>query len=90
MKLSPFMKEHKSNLKKLSKKQLINQLLLMTEYTAQASQSHDMEVAGLERIVDDLLDKRDQVREARESMRDAVVDQPSFLDLYKGVSPHTK
>jgi len=29
------------------------------------------------------------IKQSREDMRDAVVDQPSFLDLYKGVSPHT-
>ncbi len=54
MKLSPFMKEHKRNLKKLSKKELIDQLLLLTEYNAQSSASHDMEVAGLGRQRDDL------------------------------------
>jgi hypothetical protein len=30
-----------------------------------------------------------RAKEIREDMRDSVVDQPSFLDLYKGVSPHT-
>jgi len=54
MKLSPFMKDHKKNLKKLSKKELIDQVLLLTEYNAQSSASHDMEVAGLERQRDDL------------------------------------
>ena len=48
------MKEHKKNLKKLSKKELIDQVLLLTEYNAQSSASHDMEVAGLERQRDDL------------------------------------
>jgi len=37
MKLSKFMKEHKKNLKKLSKKELIDQVLLLTEYNAQSS-----------------------------------------------------
>lgn len=54
MKLSKFMKEHKKNLKKLNKKELIDQVLLLTEYNAQSSASHDMEVAGLERQRDDL------------------------------------
>ena len=54
MKLSPFMKEHKKNLKKLNKKELIDQVLLLTEYNAQSSASHDIEVAGLERQRDDL------------------------------------
>lgn len=54
MKLSPFMKEHKKNLKKLNKKELIDQVLLLTEYNAQSSASHDMEVAWLERQRDDL------------------------------------
>jgi len=31
----------------------------------------------------------EKIKKARETLRDAVVDQPSFLDLYKGVSPHT-
>jgi len=48
------MKEHKKNLKKLNKKELIDQVLLLTEYNAQSSASHDMEVAGLERQRDDL------------------------------------
>jgi len=54
MKLSKFMKEHKKNLKKLNKKELIDQVLLLTEDNAQSSASHDMEVAGLERQRDDL------------------------------------
>ena len=31
----------------------------------------------------------EKIKKARETLRDAVVDQPSFIDLYKGVSPHT-
>lgn len=31
----------------------------------------------------------EKIKKAREALRDAVVAQPSFLDLYKGVSPHT-
>lgn len=38
------------------------------------------------KTIDHLMNKKEKVKELREDMRDAVVDQPSFLDLYKGVS----
>ena len=31
----------------------------------------------------------EKIKKSWETLSDAVVDQPSFLDLYKGVSPHT-
>jgi hypothetical protein len=41
MKLSPFMKEHKANLKKMSKKQLIQQNLNQIELLAQQDIKND-------------------------------------------------
>ena len=31
----------------------------------------------------------EKIKKAREALRDSLVDQPSYLDLYKGVSPYT-
>jgi hypothetical protein len=41
MKLSPFMKEHKANLKKMSKKQLIEMNLIQIEMLAQQEIKND-------------------------------------------------
>lgn len=48
------MKEHKKNLKTMSRKELIKQVLRSIEHNTQASQNHDLEIAGLERQRDDL------------------------------------
>jgi len=70
------MKEHKRNLKKLSKKELIDQLLLLTEYNAQSSASHDMEVAGLGR-------QRDDLEQYLRSAENALDYKENVIDKYK-------
>jgi cell fate regulator YaaT (PSP1 superfamily) len=70
------MKEHKKNLKNLSKKQLIDQVLLLTEYNAQSSASHDMEVAGLER-------QRDNLEQYLRSAENALDYKEKVIEKYK-------
>jgi cell fate regulator YaaT (PSP1 superfamily) len=72
------MKEHKKNLKNLSKKQLIDQVLLLTEYNAQSSASHDMEVAGLER-------QRDNLEQYLRSAENALDYKEKVIEKYKNL-----
>lgn len=78
--------------KKLSKKQLRDQLLRqMNDNIFIVAENYNLNQAITiqSKTIEHLMDQKDRVKELREDMRDAVVDQPSFLDLYKGVSPHT-
>ncbi len=78
--------------KKLSKKQLRDQLLRqMNDNIFMNAENYNLNQAIniQSKTIDHLMNKKEKVKELREDMRDAVVDQPSFLDLYKGVSPHT-
>ena len=52
MKLSPFMKEHKANLKKMSKKQLINQVLIWIELLAQQEIKNEKLIEYREKIIE--------------------------------------
>jgi len=79
--------------KKLSKKQLRDQLLRQMNdniFIVAENYNLNQSINIQSKTIEHLMDQKDKIKELREDMRDAVVAQPSFLDLYKGVSPHTQ
>jgi hypothetical protein len=72
MKLSPFMKEHKANLKKMSKKQLINQNLNQIELLAQQEIKNDK-----------LIEYNTQKEQNLRSAENALEYKEKVIDKYK-------
>ena len=74
MRLSPFMKEHKSNLKKMSKKQLIQQNLNQIELLAQQEIKND-------KLIEYNIKKEQHLRSAEKALdyKEKVIDKYKTL-----------
>lgn len=72
MKLSPFMKEYKKDLKKMSKKQLIDQVFIQTEYIAQ----NDYRMQWLRNQVN-------EIEQQLQSAENALDYKEKVIDKYK-------
>jgi len=74
MKLSPFMKEHKANLKKMSKKQLIEQNLNQIEMIAQQEIKND-------RLIEYNIQKEQHLRSAENALeyKEKVIEKYKIL-----------
>lgn len=74
MKLSPFMKEHKANLKKMTKKQLIQQNLNQIELLAQQEIKND-------RLIEYNTQKEQHLRSAESALeyKEKVIDKYKTL-----------
>jgi len=78
MTLSPFMKEHKGNLKNLSKKQLINQVLTGIELAAHRDIEKDEEIEELNKRID-------RISWFLECAEDASLYKDKVIERYKSL-----
>lgn len=81
MKLSPFMKEHKKNLKKLTKEQLIKQVLIWIETMAHQDICNDNLIWYNTKITKELNELEQTLRSAENALdyKDKVIERYKTL-----------